>query len=102
MREILHPGYRTLVRRPVFDGLIAPRSAGFVQVEWQPLSGGGLPRQLLESIDYDQDGVADFDVALDVAAVRAQITPRTPRVIGLDRVYDLGPERVIRVRLRRR
>jgi hypothetical protein len=48
------------------------------------------------------NGSVDFVVDLDAAANQAIITARSPRVLGLDRVYNLGGERVIRVALRRK
>jgi hypothetical protein len=101
-REIDHEGYRTILRRPVFDGLIGQRSHGFVQIEWQPLAGGPLPPRILEEIDYDRDGSVGFTVALETAANRALVSARSARVLGLERVYDLPDELVIRVALRRK
>ena len=100
-RTIAHDGYRTLVRRPVFDGLLSPRAEGFVQVEWAPEDGRALPASLREEVDADGDGRTDFVVDLDAAARRAAVQPRSKSVLGLERVYDLGAERAVRVRLRR-
>jgi hypothetical protein len=102
VRETTHEGYRTVLRRPVFDGLIGQRSKGFVQVEWFPAEGATLPTSLREGIDYDNDGAPDFTVELDTVANRAIVTPLSPRVLGLERVYKTSPERVIRVSLLRR
>ncbi len=101
IRETEHPGYRTVLRRPVFDALIGQRSVGFTQVEWLPERGSALPARIEESVDYDGDGAADFAVDLDTAANQARVTPLSPRVLGLERTYRLEGERVIRVRLRR-
>jgi hypothetical protein len=101
MRETEHPGYKTVLRRPVFDALIGQRAIGFTQVEWLPAPGGALPARIEESVDYDGDGVADFTVELDTAVNQARVAPLSPRVLGLGHVYTLQGERVIRVRLRR-
>ena len=101
MREIEHPGYRTVLRRPVFDALIGQRSTGFVQVEWLPAQGGPLPARIEEDVVYDADGVVDFSVDLETATNQARVAARSPRVLGLGRTYKLEGERVIRVRLRR-
>ena len=101
VREIPHDGYRTVLRRPVFDGLIGQRSTGFVQVEWFPAEGASLPGVVSEDVDYDGDGSADFTVELDTVANRATVVAHSPRVLGLEHVYKTSPERVIRVRLRR-
>jgi hypothetical protein len=100
-REIEHTGYRTRLRRPVFEGLVGQRSTGRVLVEWLPAEGASLPTQIRESVDYDSDGTADFTVDLDVRAVRAALTAHSPRVLGLERVYDLKAQRAITVRLSR-
>jgi len=102
VRETTHAGYRTVLRRPVFDGLIGQRSKGFVQVEWFPAEGAALPASLREDVDYDGDGSTDFTVDLDTVANRALVTSASPRVLGLERVYKTSPERVIRVALRRK
>jgi hypothetical protein len=101
IRETEHPGYKTVLRRPVFDALIGQRSVGFTQVEWLPTQGDLLPARIEESVDYDGDGVVDFTVDVDTAANQAIVTARSPRVLGLDRIYKLERERVVRVRLRR-
>jgi hypothetical protein len=100
-RTIPHDTYRALVRRQVFDGLIGPRAEGFVQVEWTPNPGKALPPVLQEDVDADGDGRADFAVLLDTAANRVTVRPLSARVLGLERVYDLGGERAVRARLRR-
>jgi len=100
-REILHQGYRTVLRRPVFDGLFGPRSTGFVQIEWFPADGSKLPDVVREAIDYDGDGSADFWVELDTRANRATLIAYSRRVLGVEHVYATSPERVIRVGLRR-
>ncbi len=99
--EIPHDGFRTVVRRPVFDGLFGQRATGFVQVEWLPVPGLSLPATLEDQIDYDGDGRADFGVEMDTAASRATIVPYSPRVTGIDHVYQFEQARVIRVALRR-
>ena len=101
MREYGHEGYRTILRRPVFDGLIGRQSTGFVQIEWQPLVGSVLPATIREEIDYDLDGAVDFVVGLETEANRATVSAQSARVLGLQRVYKLPQERVVRVGLRR-
>jgi hypothetical protein len=101
MREIAHEGYRTVLRRPVFDGLIGQRSLGFIQVEWLPEEGAALPDVVEEGIDIDDDGKEELTVRLDTQANRATIDAHSPRVLGLERIYTLQRERVIRVKLRR-
>ena len=60
VRSIDHGAYRTLIRRPVFDGLIGERKEGFIQIEWQPVTA--LPPVIEDGIDYTGDGKEDFSV----------------------------------------
>ncbi len=100
-RTVEHEGYRTVVREQVFDGLLGPRREGFVQIEWLPADKTALPPQIQEAVDVDGDGTADLTAAVDVAANTVVITPHSPRVVGLEHVFQLTRDRAIRVHLRR-
>ena len=58
VQVIDHGTYRTLMHRPVFDGLISERTIGFIQIDWEP--GNNLPLIIRDEIDYNSDGIADF------------------------------------------
>jgi hypothetical protein len=100
-RETQHDGYRTVLRQPVFAGLVGQRAIGFVQVEWIPADGRDLPDPIRDSVDYDGDGSADFSVELATRANRATVSPHSARVLGLEHVFSLERDCAIRVRLRR-
>ncbi len=101
VRTVEHAGYKTLLRQPVFDGLFGPRATGFVLVEWAPAKDASLPARIEERIDYDNDGTADFAIALDVAAGRATLGEKSPRVLDVERVFNLKENRAVKVALRR-
>jgi hypothetical protein len=50
------------IRKPVFNGFLKERNSGFVQLDWR----GNLPGTINDSIDYDQDGVKDFNISVDM------------------------------------
>ncbi len=93
-----HGDYRTLLHRPVFDGLISDRKEGFVQVDWVPAEKKSLPVTIQEEFDIDGNGSADFAVRVDGA--RAQLTSQAPWVLGLDPIIEIDSEKILRVRLR--
>ena len=98
-----HEGYEMRLHRPVFDGLIGPRTKGFVQVDWIVVPPAvTLPEHIMEDIDYDQDGVADFAVELDARLSQAGLKPLQPSVLGCGRLMRLKNGRVLRVELRRK
>jgi hypothetical protein len=95
--SISRDGYRTLIHRPVFDGLFSDRKEGFVQVNWEPT--GGLPPMVTEEIDYDGDGRADFLVRLDTTRGVATLVPYKTSVISVEDVYRLKAGWAVRVTL---
>lgn len=92
-----HDGYRTLIHRPVFDGLFSDRKDGFVQIDWE--SAGALPPKVAEEIDYDGDGTADFLVRLDTISGAATLAPYNASVISVEGVYRLKKGWAMRVEL---
>ena len=98
IQTIEHGPYRTLIHRAVFDGLIGQRSRGFIQIDWQPETGF-LPGRLNELIDYNRDGFIDFKIRLDTIKNQAWLVNKKPYVVGIESIYQLGHERVIRVLL---
>ena len=101
LTESTRDGYRIVIRQPVFDGLLGPRSTGFVQVEWLPDEGRDLPDTLEAFVDYDLDGGVDFVVAMNARENRATLVMAGGAVMGIDRVYNLPRDRVVRVALNR-
>jgi hypothetical protein len=101
-RTLPHPGYETRIHRPVFDGLWGQRAQGFVQVDWVPRNNSSaLPAEITEEIDYNADGQPDFRVQFNNQTAAVTVTPLSPRVLGLNRVFHLSHNRSLRVTLRR-
>lgn len=61
-----HGAYRTIVHRPVFDGLFWQWPVGFVQVDWEPAEA--LPGRLRDEIDLFGTGARGFYINLDTAS----------------------------------
>jgi hypothetical protein len=97
-RTVEHEGYEARIHHPVFQALIGERREGFVQVDWGPLEA--LPAQVDEEVDFDDDGQADFRVALDTESGEATLTPLTEYVLDLSGTYCLDDAWAVRVRLR--
>jgi hypothetical protein len=99
IRTLVHENYKTILHRPVFDGLFGERKEGFVQVNWVPLDEN-LPPVINEEIDIDRDGTNDFHIQFNTLTNRAYLTDHSDRIIGIEEVYSLGKERAVRVELR--
>ena len=99
VRSIDHGTYRTVIRRPVFDGLIGERKEGFIQIEWQPVTA--LPPVIEDGIDYTGDGKEDFSFRLDTAAGAGALTSRNPSVIAIQTLVKVNQGWVARIQLRK-
>jgi hypothetical protein len=99
-KTIDHGSYRTLLRRPVFDGLIGERTNGFVQIDWVPDEKQPLPALIEESLDIDSDGAIEMEVRIEPASGRVQLGPKAPWVLNPEPLISAGPERILRVALR--
>ncbi|HVP39326.1 MAG TPA: hypothetical protein VMS93_09110 [Candidatus Saccharimonadales bacterium] len=123
VRVIDHGAYRTHLHEPVFTGLLGPRKTGFVQVDLltpEPAAataaGGArgaaraaavpdsvhLPGHLVESVDFDGDGAADFRLDVDTRVGTARVTAFNPRVLGVHEIIRFEHGLGLRVRLRNR
>jgi hypothetical protein len=94
-----HGAYRTVIRRPVFDGLVGKRSTGFVQIEWE--SKEKLPVTVEEPIELRSEKGARFTVRLDTRAGTAVVENPGGSILGVERVYRLDNGFAVRVALRR-
>ncbi|MHB9098021.1 MAG: hypothetical protein ACYC5X_09385 [Syntrophales bacterium] len=99
VRSIDHGAYRTVVHRPVFDGLIGERKEGFIQIEWQPVTA--LPPVIEDRIDYTGDGKEDFSFRLDTATGAGALSARTPSVIAVQTLVKVNRGWVARIKLRK-
>ncbi len=99
IRTIDHGDYKTAVHRPVFDALIGQTKTGFVQVSWGPAAG--LPAVVREQIDYNDDGKADFEIALNTASGATELKALNSSVFPRSKTYRLRDGWAIRVGLKR-
>ncbi len=99
-KTVDHGRYRTSIHRPVFDGLVADYSLGFVQIDWSP--PGALPEHIAEDVALDADGGPAFHVELATHDLTATLSSHDPRVESLIGVYRLKNVLAIRVKLRNR
>jgi hypothetical protein len=95
-----HGRYSTLIHRPVFDGLVGPRTHGFVQIEWQP-KDANLPDSIEEQIDLDTDGTSEFTIRIDTRTNSANLKASDSRVLSLDEFLPVGNGRIARINLKR-
>jgi hypothetical protein len=75
-KQFISEGCTLDVREPVFKGLIRDRKNGFVQLDWK----GTVPEKILDTIDYNLDGVPDFYILVDTRLPKTEITPLNSRV----------------------
>jgi len=92
-----HGTYLTLIHRPVFDRLVREASDGFVQVVWK--SESPLPGTIIETVDYNHDGKADFLATINTETLETHITPYTTQVKGLESALKIKKGVAIRVQL---
>lgn len=98
-REVPHATYKTLIYRPVFSALIGESSLGMVQVKW--VGNELLPERIVESVDYDLDGKADFSVDIDTRKNTTAFAPVNKKIRGLRVSSKVKGQWVIRVDLER-
>lgn len=97
IRTVDHGTYKSLIHRPVFDGLFSDRADGFIQVNWygQP----PWPRKIEEAVDYDSDGIVDFTVTLDTQNLTADLSTQNSSVTGIGKTYRLDRGFAVRISL---
>lgn len=98
VRAIPHGAYDTRIHRPVFDALIGERREGFVQIVWGPATA--LPDTIVEDIDYDNDGHADFQVTLHPRTKTAEWHSHIEHAYGMDGPYAIGDGVGMRIKLK--
>ena len=100
VRSVDHGTYKTVIHRPVFDGLIGDRKDGFIQIEWQTRHGV-LPPVIEDGIDFTGDGKEDFAFRLDTTAGSGTLTPHNPSVIAVQTLVKVNQGWVARIHLRK-
>jgi hypothetical protein len=98
--QVDHGAYSTLLRKPVFDGLFAPRREGFVQIDWIPKGNGSLPASIEEALDVDGDGTLDLNIRIDSTSGSTRLTPLREWVLDAEKPIVAGKERIVRIRIR--
>jgi hypothetical protein len=99
-QTIPHGQYETWVHRPVFDGLIGPRSHGFIQIEWRPKDASLLPERLEEQVDLDTDATSRVLIRLNTKTNEAALEASGSRVLSIGEVLTAGNTRIVRVNLK--
>ena len=99
VKVVEHDTYRTIIHRPVYDGLMGERREGFIQVKWQ--SASRLPPIIHETVDYDGDNKADFLVTLDTATGETTVLGYNPAVVSVKKTYKLDTGWAVRIMLRK-
>lgn len=95
-----HPGYRTLIHRPVFDGLFGERTTGFIQIDWEQ-GPGTVPAVIEESVNLKGPPRIAFTVKLDTSRSTAELTRRGPSSEGVESVYRLNKGWAVRIALKK-
>jgi hypothetical protein len=94
-----HNTYKTLIHRPVFDGLIGERRNGFIQINWKRRNG--WPQIIEEKIDYNGDNLEDFFISIETKTGKATLTAYNPSVMGIDKTYVLKSGCAVRILLKK-
>jgi hypothetical protein len=79
MKQVTAADYCIDIRKPVFDGLLKEKKKGFVQLGWR----GNIPDEIIDTIDYDLDNVADFRIRIMRSQDKTEIDPFNSRVGGI-------------------
>lgn len=74
-QTIDHADYRTIVRKPVFQGIFHERSKGFVQLDWIPHSNNFFPKMIHDTVDLDGDGSVDAVFEIETRDPRIKVLP---------------------------
>jgi hypothetical protein len=96
-RQIISEGCTLDIRKPVFDGLIKERKNGFIQIDWH----GNLPEKLIDTIDYNLDGIPDFNIAVDRNQSKTDLEPINNKVKKVRISTPTSYGRAVRVDLRK-
>jgi hypothetical protein len=74
--RFISPGCTLVIRKPVFDGLFRERKKGFVQLDWR----GNIPEKIVDTIDYNFDGVPDFGIMIKKADLLTSLDPLNTKI----------------------
>jgi hypothetical protein len=92
------PELNIYIYKPVFEAFIGESKEGFVQIRFS--SAGNLPDIISKSIDYDKDGINDFDVNIDTRNGETQLKHFNPLVTEMEISSKVKEDWIIRVGLK--
>jgi hypothetical protein len=98
LKTVDHGNHKTAIHRPVFDALIGKTKEGFIQINWEPVTG--LPRVINEGFDYNSDGKEDFNIVLNTTTGEVALTASNPSVLSVEKAYKLHNGWAVRVLLK--
>ncbi|MCX5805106.1 MAG: hypothetical protein NT010_03410 [Proteobacteria bacterium] len=99
IKTVDHNTYKTLIHRPVFDGLIGERQNGFIQINWERQNN--WPQIIEEKIDYNRDNLEDFFISIETKTGKATLTAYNPSVVGIGQTYVLKSGCAARILLKK-
>lgn len=70
---------------------------GFIQIDWTSVDA--LPPAISEEVDYDNDGIADFQINYDKTNNKAILTAYNPKVGSIQGSYILKERCAVRISL---
>jgi len=85
------------INKPVFEALIGENSKGFVQIRFAPADS--LPKTIIQSIDYNNDGTNDFDLTIHTINGDTKYESRNEHCTGLNVSSKVKKDWVIRINL---
>ncbi len=97
-QEIDHDNYKTQIHEPVFEALIGESSTGFVQVVWT--SEDNLPDIIDEKIDFDNNGIDDFQITVNTTTAETSLIKLNENVISLSISSNLKNNWAVRINIK--
>jgi hypothetical protein len=96
-QRIIEPSCTIDVRKPVFDWLIGERKTGFVQIDWR----GKMEEKFSDTIDYNQDKIPDFFIAVDPKSSSTILNAMNDRVTKVEVSTPTSYGWAVRVKLKK-
>ena len=98
VQTIDHLDYRTDIRQKVFQGLLAERDEGFVQIDW--VKKNRFPERIIEEVDLDRDGLQDFRIDFNTIDKRVIISPDNSDLLSRVETFDRKQGYTVRIWLK--